>query len=60
MTPEAKARQQIDQKLQQAGWIVQDMKKINLGTSLGVAVREYPTDLRQPIMCCLLTVRPLE
>ena len=44
MTPEAKARQQIDQKLQQAGWIVQDMKKINLGTSLGVAVREYPTD----------------
>jgi type I restriction enzyme R subunit len=44
MTPEAKARQQIDQKLQQAGWIVQDMKKINLGAGLGVAVREYPTD----------------
>lgn len=44
MTPEAKARQQIDQKLQKAGWIVQDMKKINLGAGLGVAVREYPTD----------------
>jgi type I restriction enzyme R subunit len=44
MTPEAKARQQIDQKLEQAGWLVQDMKQINLGASLGVAVREYPTD----------------
>ena len=44
MTPEAKARRQIDQKLEQAGWVVQDMKKINLGASLGVAVREYPTD----------------
>ena len=44
MTPEAKARQQIDQKLEQAGWAVQDLKKINLGASLGVAVREYPTD----------------
>ncbi len=44
MTPEAKARQQIDQKLEQAGWIVQDLKKINLSASLGVAVREYPTD----------------
>lgn len=44
MTPEAKARQQIDHKLEQAGWVVQDMKKINLGASLGVVVREYSTD----------------
>lgn len=44
MTPEAKARLQIDQKLEQAGWIVQDLKQINLGAGLGVAVREYPTD----------------
>jgi type I restriction enzyme R subunit len=44
MTPEAKARLQIDQKLEQAGWMVQDLKRINLGASLGVAVREYPTD----------------
>ena len=44
MTPEAKARQQIDEKLGAAGWAVQDMKQINLGASLGVAVREYPTD----------------
>ena len=44
MTPEAKARQQIDDRLAQAGWVVQDMKKLNLGASLGVAVREFPTD----------------
>lgn len=44
MTPEAKARQQIDERLSQAGWVIQDMKQLNLGASLGVAVREFPTD----------------
>ena len=44
MTPEAKARQQIDQKLEQAGWVVQDLQQLNLSASVGVAVREYPTD----------------
>ncbi len=44
MTPEIKARQQIDQKLEQAGWLIQDMKQLNLGAASGVAVREYPTD----------------
>jgi type I restriction enzyme R subunit len=38
------ARQQIDQKLEQAGWVIQDMKQLNLGAAVGVAVREYPTD----------------
>ena len=44
MTPEAKARQLIDDKLTQAGWVVQDMKQLNLAAGAGVAVREYPTD----------------
>ncbi len=44
MTPEMKARQLIDQKLEQAGWVIQDMKQLNLGAATGVAVREYPTD----------------
>ncbi len=44
MTPEAKARQLIDQKLEQAGWIIQDMKQLNLSAGPGVAVREFPTD----------------
>ncbi|MBI3376443.1 MAG: DEAD/DEAH box helicase family protein [Betaproteobacteria bacterium] len=44
MTPEAKARLAIDERLQQAGWLVQDFKNLNLGAGPGVAVREYPTD----------------
>lgn len=44
MTPETKARQQIDQKLEQAGWVIQDIKQLNLSAGIGVAVREYPTD----------------
>jgi len=44
MTPEANARQQIDERLTQAGWVIQDMKQLNLGASSGVAVREFPTD----------------
>jgi type I restriction enzyme, R subunit len=44
MTPETKARQQIDQKLEQSGWVIQDVKQLNLGAALGVVVREYSTD----------------
>ena len=44
MTPETKARQLIDQKLEQAGWVIQDMRQLNLAAGMGVAVREYPTD----------------
>jgi len=42
-TPEALARQIIDQKLTAAGWIVQDFKALNLGAGPGVAVREFQT-----------------
>lgn len=44
MTPETKARLQIDQKLLQAGWLVQDMKNANLSAGMGIAIREYPTN----------------
>ena len=43
MTPEAKAREQIDKKLQESGWVIQDIKTLNLAAALGVAVREVPT-----------------
>ena len=43
MTPEQKAREIIDKKLEQSGWIIQDAQKINLFAGLGVAVREFPT-----------------
>ena len=35
---------QIDEKLTQAGWIVQDVKQLNLAAASGIAVREYPTN----------------
>lgn len=43
MTPEQKAREAIDRRLTQAGWVVQDMKQLNLFAGLGIAVREFPT-----------------
>lgn len=43
MSPEEKARLAIDQKLVQSGWVIQDMKQLNLSAGLGVAVREFPT-----------------
>lgn len=43
MTPEEKARLAIDEKLKQSGWVIQDIKELNLSAALGVAVREFPT-----------------
>lgn len=43
MTPEEKARCVINDKLCQSGWVIQDLKRLNLTASLGVAVREFPT-----------------
>lgn len=44
MTPEQEARVVIDKKLEQSGWVVQNVAQLNLGAALGVAVREYPTN----------------
>lgn len=44
MSPEEQARLKFDDKLAQAGWVIQDMKQLNLGAAIGVAVRECPTD----------------
>lgn len=43
MSPEENARLVIDRKLIEAGWIIQDVKQLNLLAGLGVAVREFPT-----------------
>ena len=40
---EAESREEIDQKLIAAGWVIQDKKQLNLYQSLGVAVREMDT-----------------
>ncbi|MBF0281459.1 MAG: DEAD/DEAH box helicase family protein [Zetaproteobacteria bacterium] len=43
--PEQKARDQIDRMLAASGWVIQDKSNLNPNASLGVAVREYPTDV---------------
>ena len=44
MTPEQIARQHIDRMLVEAGWMIQDVKALNLSDGPGIAIREYPTD----------------
>lgn len=41
--PEQEAREVIDEKLRQSGWIVQDNDNIDFSVGLGIAVREYQT-----------------
>ena len=43
--PEQLARDTIDKMLIAAGWVVQSKDKVNLAAGLGVAVREYQTDI---------------
>ena len=44
-TPEQKARDVIDAKLESAGWKLQSKNKIDFSAGRGIAVREYPTDV---------------
>jgi type I restriction enzyme, R subunit len=41
LTPEARARIEIDAMLEAAGWAVQDARSVNLSAAPGVAVREF-------------------
>jgi type I site-specific restriction endonuclease len=43
--PEQLARDKIDAMLMASGWIVQSKKNLNLNAGLGIAVREYQTDV---------------
>ena len=43
--PEQIARDQIDARLAEAGWHVQDKDAIDFNAGQGIAVREYPTDI---------------
>jgi type I site-specific restriction endonuclease len=42
ITPEDLARQNIDQLLTAAGWIIQDRGAANITAGRGVAIREFP------------------
>ncbi len=43
LPPEAQARINIDRQLEACGWVLQDYSKAAVDASLGVAVREVPT-----------------
>ena len=43
--PEQLARDKIDADLIRCGWIVQEKKDLNLDAGMGVAIREYQTDI---------------
>jgi type I restriction enzyme, R subunit len=43
--PEQVARDNIDKQLTACGWIIQDLKHINLNAGIGIAVKEYSTDV---------------
>ena len=43
--PEQLARDRIDDQLTACGWIPQNKSSINLHAGIGVAVREYSTDV---------------
>ncbi|GAW37071.1 type-1 restriction enzyme R protein [Roseovarius sp. A-2] len=44
-TPEQQARDAIDARLEASGWVVQDKDGLDFNAALGVAVREYQTDV---------------
>ncbi|MDR2266605.1 MAG: DEAD/DEAH box helicase family protein [Christensenellaceae bacterium] len=44
MKPEESARAVIDNKLEEAGYILQDLVDFDISIALGVVVREYPTN----------------
>ena len=39
------ARDKIDKQLITCGWVIQNKNQINLNAGLGIAVREYQTDI---------------
>lgn len=43
--PEQLARDKIDAELIQCGWLIQNKNQINLNAGVGIAVREYQTDI---------------
>ena len=59
MAPEEKARCVIDDNLCQSGWVIQDLNRLNLSISLGVAVREFPTSTGEVDYALFVDGRPI-
>ncbi len=57
--PEQLSRDNIDRKLLLCGWVIQDKKNINLTAGLGVAVREYSTEVGPADYVLFVNQRPV-
>lgn len=55
-TPEQDARTTIDKMLDQSGWDVQDVNKVNIHASKGVSIREFPLNSGHGVADYLLYV----
>lgn len=44
-SPEQIARDNIDKQLTACGWVIQSIKQVNINAGIGVAVKEYLTDV---------------
>ncbi len=58
-TPEQIARDNIDKQLIACGWVIQDKSKINLAANLGVAIREYVTDVGEADYVLFVDKKPV-
>ena len=58
-TPEQLARGNIDRMLSQAGWVVQDNKKIDFSAGSGIAVREYQTEVGPADYALFINKKPV-
>lgn len=57
--PEQVARDEIDRQLNACGWIVQSKARMNLNAGLGVAVREYSTDVGPADYVLFVDLKPV-
>ncbi|RKY35916.1 MAG: restriction endonuclease subunit R, partial [Candidatus Omnitrophota bacterium] len=57
--PEQIARDKIDRMLAASGWKVQDRKAIDWSAGIGIAVREYPTDIGPADYVLFVDKKPL-
>ena len=57
--PEQKARDKIDAQLIETGWIVQDKKTFDASKGLGIAYKEYPTDVGPVDYMLLIDSKPI-
>ena len=57
--PEQVARDEIDRQLNACGWLVQSKATMNLNAGLGVAVREYSTDVGPADYVLFVDLKPV-